>query len=803
MLLLVGSATRWGLTGTLKLEKFGSATTIDRNFQTRMKSIASGYPTVPHFGAPIFFGKDTRGLTDCEMKNWEYMLHGKNVPIQECDKQAWEMYQLNNGNAIPPAATLPWVDYDAVQPTDYVGPEHEIPTNSAPLGVKFWESYSSSPEVQHLIYATHGSRTVHPALELRMLTIQEGDRVIHEQPLVTGWSQNLSAKGSYPCLNDYCIGRPVEFLEMPDGSLLVSDDKASVIYRLTLKEGQATENRIVLTAPEPPGPSVNNLRVNGVLTYPNGHETEFNIAWAAPSMAIDNLKDGLYRIRLNDVAGYIPAQRFYEFSLSDNSKVMEIDLDYIEKSQNIQALMRFTAPAKPEHEKSDTLTLTLIDFNQESESTLNVPWGESIETTLPYGSHDIRYPYLEDYYPSPSVHELIVNESQLEHTLTVEYIYLESEAELFEQNCTQCHSEDDFDDPNKASAWSQAGEEALVAKILSMPVSGHCDEICAQEIADYLLNDLWSGYLEEKSESYGLRQVRLLTALEYANSVQDLFGVVVETNKLPQDKYEREFKFSGQSSLGIILPEDLNKYYDMAQIVSSTMSPESIGYEESGDQSHFVGELVRRVFRRPISSEELSRWTGHLYQHGINDLVASLLLSPNFLYRHELGEPSDSFEGYQLDQYELASALSYTFLGTTPSQSLLSQAEQGQLVTEEQVRDLIASMIQTPRGIARFADFIRYYSHTKVQELPVKPGLSQEVVDAMLQEQVESIRYLLTEGNGDIELLYNPDFTFVNGLLADHYGIEGGNRPRLYQSGHGKWSARGDTASGANSGRQL
>ncbi|MCC2525587.1 DUF1592 domain-containing protein [Vibrio coralliilyticus] len=731
----------------------------------------------PHFGAPFFFGKATRGLTDCEMKNWEYMLHGKDVPIQDCDKRSWEedvLYQLNNGNAIPPTATLPWVDYNVVQPTDYVGPEHEIPTSSAPLGVEFWEHYSSSSDMQHLIYATHASRPVYPALELRMVTIQEGTRVVQEQPLVTGWLQNLNAaEAPYECLNDYCIGRPVEFLEMPDGSLLVSDDQASVIYRLTLEEGQATKNRIMLTTPEPPSLSVNDLRVNGVLTYPNGHETEFNIAWRAPSMTIDNLKDGLYKIRLNDVADYIPAQRFHEFSLSGNQNVMEIALDYIEKPQNIQGLMRITAPAKPEHEQSDTLTLTLIDVSQVSESTLNVSWGESIEKTLPYGKYEVLYPYLKDYYPSPSVHELTVNESQLEHTLAVEYIYLESGADLFEQNCTKCHTEEGFDDPNKASTWSQAGEESLVAKILSMDVPGHCDELCAREIADYLLNDLWNEYLEEETESYGLRQVRLLTALEYANSVQDLLGVTIEINKLPQDKYEREFKFSGQSSLGIILPEDLKKYYDMAQIVSNTMSPESIGYEESGDQSHFVGELVRRVFRRPISSEELSRWTGHLSQYGVNDLVASLLLSPNFLYRHELGEPTESFEGYQLDQYELASALSYTFLGTTPSQSLLDQAENGQLVTEEQVRDLITSMIQTPRGIARFTDFIRYYSHTKVQELPVKPGLSQEVVDAMLQEQVESIRYLLTEGNGDIELLYNPDFTFVNGVLAEHYGIEG------------------------------
>lgn len=44
-----------------------------------------------------------------------------------------------------------------------------------------------------------------------MLTIENGDKVIHERPLVTGWMRDRAAVESYACLTDACIGRPRSF----------------------------------------------------------------------------------------------------------------------------------------------------------------------------------------------------------------------------------------------------------------------------------------------------------------------------------------------------------------------------------------------------------------------------------------------------------------------------------------------------------------------------------------------------------------------------------------------------------------
>ncbi|WP_252973480.1 DUF1592 domain-containing protein [Vibrio navarrensis] len=283
---------------------------------------------------------------------------------------------------------------------------------------------------------------------------------------------------------------------------------------------------------------------------------------------------------------------------------------------------------------------------------------------------------------------------------------------------------------------------------------------------------MWSEYLTT-TDSFSERQLRLLTRYEYANSIKDLFGLSIDKQKLPKDKYEREFKFAGQSDQGVVLADDMKLYHAMAVEISQALNLENIGYGDNVDKGQFVAEMGLKIYRRPLSADELSRFTSFLNQYGARDLVASMLLSPNYLYRSELGKVTDQAGVYELSQYEIATALSYSFLGTTPSASLLAKAQRGELATDEQIVNEVADMLQSPRGIERFTDFIGYYVHTQVQELPEKPGLSAEVVEAMVQEQVEFIRHFLTDGQGTVEELFNPNFTFVNGTLAQHYGIAG------------------------------
>jgi hypothetical protein len=103
-----------------------------------------------------------------------------------------------------------------------------------------------------------------------------------------------------------------------------------------------------------------------------------------------------------------------------------------------------------------------------------------------------------------------------------------------------------------------------------------------------------------------------------------------------------------------------------------------------------AGEMLdtygRRLFRRPLTPDErqsfLDFWqtartaTGDFAQ-SIGWLARGLLESPHFVYRREIGTPSG--ERAELDQFEIATELSYAFAGTTPSDALLDRAAAGVL----------------------------------------------------------------------------------------------------------------------------
>ncbi len=108
---------------------------------------------------------------------------------------------------------------------DYVPPVWTFKAHMAPLGIRFYRG-DSFPETYHrqLFVAEHGSwnRSVPHGYRIVAVKFNNGE-AISEQVFADGW---LTKDGAV-------LGRPTDILEMPDGSLLVSDDQLGVIYRIS------------------------------------------------------------------------------------------------------------------------------------------------------------------------------------------------------------------------------------------------------------------------------------------------------------------------------------------------------------------------------------------------------------------------------------------------------------------------------------------------------------------------------------------------------------------------------------------
>lgn len=112
--------------------------------------------------------------------------------------------------------------------SEFVKPAQNLNAHVAPLGIKFYTG-NQFPEEYHksAFFAEHGSwnRSKKSGYQVSLARMN-GEEVTSYEPFAEGWLDKAK---------DEAWGRPVDVLQMPDGSMLVSDDYANVVYRIFYK----------------------------------------------------------------------------------------------------------------------------------------------------------------------------------------------------------------------------------------------------------------------------------------------------------------------------------------------------------------------------------------------------------------------------------------------------------------------------------------------------------------------------------------------------------------------------------------
>ena len=111
---------------------------------------------------------------------------------------------------------------------EFKAPAQQLVAHTAPLGMMFYRGDMMPAELRNdILVAEHGSwnRTTKSGYRVMRAYLGENREVVQYKPFITGWLQGEES-----------WGRPVDLLELPDGSILISDDQAGVIYRLTYEK---------------------------------------------------------------------------------------------------------------------------------------------------------------------------------------------------------------------------------------------------------------------------------------------------------------------------------------------------------------------------------------------------------------------------------------------------------------------------------------------------------------------------------------------------------------------------------------
>lgn len=194
-----------------------------------------------------------------------------------------------------------------------------------------------------------------------------------------------------------------------------------------------------------------------------------------------------------------------------------------------------------------------------------------------------------------------------------------------------------------------------------------------------------------------------------------------------------------------------------------------------------AAELIRRAFRRPVSEPELakfravydaSRKNGLDHAESMKQMLVAALVSPNFLYRVELGEGKE----FQLDDWQLASRLSYFLWQTMPDDELFAEAANGTLrknlgaQVERLLADEKASIFYETFG-GQWLGYSRL-GKTLMPDSKAFKEFSPELAEAMKGE-INWLFASVFRENRPMTNLITARETVMNAQLARHYGIKG------------------------------
>jgi hypothetical protein len=191
-----------------------------------------------------------------------------------------------------------------------------------------------------------------------------------------------------------------------------------------------------------------------------------------------------------------------------------------------------------------------------------------------------------------------------------------------------------------------------------------------------------------------------------------------------------------------------------------------------------IESVGRKLYRRPLSEEQIKAYLSlqsyatesvpgvtHDFYTAVNLVLRSMLQDPEVLYRIETGKPTAEPGIFALDDYEIASRLSFLLWGSGPDAALLDQAEAGKLADEGTRAEAATRLLGDARARTQLERF-----HAMWLGYRAIPG-SAELLTAFSQETNKLIEKVVFDEPSSYLDLFTSTQTYVSGPLATQYGL--------------------------------
>jgi hypothetical protein len=264
--------------------------------------------------------------------------------------------------------------------------------------------------------------------------------------------------------------------------------------------------------------------------------------------------------------------------------------------------------------------------------------------------------------------------------------------------------------------------------------------------------------------------------LEKLEGYNGLTGSQAVLNRMPR-------LGGGVEIAGPFHPTGISKTPSRALIF--TCNPKATG--EAPCARQITQNLARRAFRRPVTAEDMNRLMpfyeagrrdGGSFDQGIEQVVAAVLVSPQFLYRAIRGPKGTQPDAeFALTDLELASRLSFFLWNTGPDDELLTLATANGLTKPGAIEKQVKRMLADPRASSLVTSFaMKWLTLTNLDQVipdpKLFPGFNDQLRRDFSTEAEDFIGSIFSDDRSVLDLL-TANYTFLNDRLAQHYGISG------------------------------
>jgi len=310
--------------------------------------------------------------------------------------------------------------------------------------------------------------------------------------------------------------------------------------------------------------------------------------------------------------------------------------------------------------------------------------------------------------------------------------------------------------------------------------------------------------LDPTSPDPGRVTIRRLNRVEYGYSVLDLLGVdfpVAEHFPVDDTGY-------GFDTIGDVLtvpPTLMDKYFvaaariseDLLKETTSPASERSVAYErvfgldeppgQPAEQleraRQIVQQIATRAYRQPVDNATVEKLLGLTkrspgapaasFEELVCRSVEAILVSPRFIFRAEFQPlPDDPQSVHPLDEFSLASRLSYFLWSSLPDQELLDLAKAG--ILRNHLRAQVGRMLQDSKSSRLVDNFVGQWLQTRDVEGIHRSGKLHDRIrnlrSDMRDETLDFFTHIMREDRDVIEFIA-ADYSFLNEDLAEFYGV--------------------------------